>query len=103
MNKEDLIFYQKIIQEKLDKANAELAKIKIELENNDDLYSDYANLINHQSKYIASLNNALLRIKNGTFGTCSKTGEEISPERLKLVPNSNLSVFAKNIHNNDKK
>ena len=104
MKKENLMFYEKIILDKLEKANVELARITDEMENDEgDSSSDYARLINHQSKYIASLKNALVRIKNGTFGICEETGEEISPDRLKLVPNSNMSVFAKSVHNKDKK
>lgn len=32
------------------------------------------------------VNNALLRIKNGTYGICAVSGEEIEPERLAAVP-----------------
>jgi RNA polymerase-binding transcription factor DksA len=104
MEKENLIFYENLLQEKLKKANEALNKIKEEMENGDcKNFSEYANLLNHQSKYIASLNGALLRIKNGTFGTCAETGEKIPPDRLKLVPNSNLSVFAKSSQNKGKK
>lgn len=32
------------------------------------------------------VNNALLRIENGTYGICAVSGEEIEPERLEAVP-----------------
>lgn len=32
------------------------------------------------------VNNALLRIENGTYGICVVSGEEIEPERLEAVP-----------------
>lgn len=32
------------------------------------------------------VNNALLRIDNGTYGICAVSGEEIEPERLEAVP-----------------
>lgn len=35
---------------------------------------------------IQQISNALLRIKNGTYGTCSNCGEEIARERLVARP-----------------
>lgn len=35
---------------------------------------------------IQQLRLALLRIENGSYGTCAKCGEPISPERLKARP-----------------
>lgn len=32
------------------------------------------------------VNNALLRIDNGTYGICAVSGDEIEPERLEAVP-----------------
>ena len=48
-----------------------------------------------QEKFIRDLNNALLRIENGTYGICRKTGKLIQKERLKLVPHATLSIEAK--------
>ncbi|MCK5815523.1 MAG: TraR/DksA C4-type zinc finger protein [Flavobacteriaceae bacterium] len=48
-----------------------------------------------QEKFIRDLNNALLRIKNGTYGICRVTGKLIQKERLKLVPHATLSIEAK--------
>jgi len=49
-----------------------------------------------QEKFIRDLNNALLRIKNKTYGVCRVTGKLIQKERLKLVPHATLSIEAKN-------
>lgn len=35
---------------------------------------------------LEQVNNALLRIENGTYGICAVSGEEIEPERLEAVP-----------------
>lgn len=35
---------------------------------------------------IEQINNALLRIENGTYGICAVSGEPIEPERLEAVP-----------------
>ncbi len=49
-----------------------------------------------QEKFINSLNNALIRIKNKTYGICRETGNLISKERLRVVPHATLSIEAKN-------
>jgi len=48
-----------------------------------------------QEKFIKSLNNALIRIENKSYGICRTTGNLISKERLKLVPHATLSIEAK--------
>jgi len=48
-----------------------------------------------QEKFIQSLENALLRIKNKTYGICRGTGKLIPKDRLKLVPHATLSMEAK--------
>ena len=48
-----------------------------------------------QEKFIQSLQNALIRIENKTYGVCRVTGKLISKERLKLVPHATLSIEAK--------
>ncbi len=54
-----------------------------------------AQLAARQEKFIIALQNALLRIKNKTYGICRITGKLISKERLKLVPHATLSIEAK--------
>ncbi|MDG2396859.1 MAG: TraR/DksA family transcriptional regulator [Flavobacteriaceae bacterium] len=50
-----------------------------------------------QEKFIRDLKNALIRIKNKTYGICRVTGTLIQKERLKLVPHATLSIEAKKI------
>ena len=52
-------------------------------------------LAERQAKFIRSLNNALIRIENKTYGICRITGKLIAKERLKLVPHATLSIEAK--------
>ena len=54
-----------------------------------------AQLAARQQKFIQSLHNALLRIKNKTYGICRVTGKLIPSERLRLVPHATLSIEAK--------
>jgi RNA polymerase-binding transcription factor DksA len=48
-----------------------------------------------QQKFINNLENALIRIKNGTYGICKVTGKLIPKERLRAVPHTMLSIEAK--------
>lgn len=48
-----------------------------------------------QRKFIAELEAALLRIKNGTYGICIVTGELIDKARLNAVPHTKYSLVAK--------
>jgi len=48
-----------------------------------------------QAKFIRSLNNALIRIENKTYGICRITGKLISKERLRSVPHATLSMDGK--------
>jgi len=52
-------------------------------------------LAERQAKFIRNLNNALIRIENGTYGICRVTGNLIARERLQLVPHATLSIEAK--------
>lgn len=53
-------------------------------------------LAQRQYKFIQSLEYALIRIENKSYGICRETGKLIQKERLLLVPHATLSVEAKN-------
>ena len=52
-------------------------------------------LAQRQMKFIQSLQAALIRIENKTYGVCRETGKLISKERLRAVPHATLSIEAK--------
>lgn len=52
-------------------------------------------LAQRQMKFIQSLQSALVRIENGTYGVCRETGDLIPKERLRAVPHATLSIEAK--------
>ncbi len=60
---------------------------------------EVAQLAARQEKFISSLQSALVRIENKTYGVCRVTGKLIQKERLKLVPHATLSIEAKNAQN----
>ncbi len=52
-------------------------------------------LAQRQYKFIKSLEAALVRIENKTYGVCRETGKLIPAQRLKIVPHATLSIEAK--------
>ncbi|MCD4679789.1 MAG: TraR/DksA family transcriptional regulator [Bacteroidales bacterium] len=52
-------------------------------------------LASRQQKFITSLDNALIRIENKTYGICRATGKLIAKERLRSVPHATLCIDAK--------
>lgn len=52
-----------------------------------------------QKKFIDSLEAALVRIENKTYGLCRETGKLIQKERLMAVPHATLSMEAKTKQN----
>lgn len=113
---QELEEFRQIIMEKLTKAKLDLDALREAYTNNGEndindtsptfkvLEEGYqvlskeenARLANRQQKFIASLEAALVRIENKTYGVCRETGKLIDKERLKVVPHATLSVDAKN-------
>ena len=52
-------------------------------------------LAQRQMKFIQSLQAALVRIENKTYGICRETGKLIPAGRLRAVPHATLSIEAK--------
>lgn len=115
-SEEELKEFAALINKKLDKARDEYKILKETLNRNNDEGTDatsggntkvledgaetaekenLSQLAARQQKYITNLENALVRIKNGTYGICSVTGKLISKERLIAVPHTTQSIEAK--------
>jgi|TARA_B110000444_G_scaffold261542_1_gene314947 RNA polymerase-binding transcription factor DksA len=113
----DLDKFQKIIEEKIVKANADLGLLKSAYMNDGDNGTEdtsptfkafeegsetmskeaNAQLALRQEKFVRDLKNALMRINNKTYGICRVTGKLINKKRLSLVPHATLSIEAKNM------
>ncbi len=113
----DLKEFEDLIHSKLTQAKADLDELRQSLSHEGDNSTDdtsptfkmmedgndtmsreeVAQLAARQEKFIQSLENALLRIKNKTYGICRVTGKLIPKERLRLVPHATLSIEAKNM------
>ncbi len=111
----DLKEFEALILQKLETAKEDLDQLQRSLSNSDNnsgndtsrtfkmmedgsetmSKEETAQLAVRQEKFIISLENALLRIKNKTYGLCRVTGKLIQKERLMLVPHATLSIEAK--------
>ena len=114
-SREELAEFEQIIQDKLTAARKEVAFIKETLSRRNDSGTDNTassskvledgadtaekeslnQLASRQMKFIQQLENALVRIKNGTYGVCIGTGKLIPKERLRAVPHTQHSIEAK--------
>lgn len=115
-SEEELKEFETLILSKLDKAREEFRILKDTLNRTNDAGTDatsggntkvledgaetaekenLSQLAARQLKYITNLENALVRIKNGTYGICSVTGKLIPKERLIAVPHTTQSIEAK--------
>jgi RNA polymerase-binding transcription factor DksA len=112
--------FRQIINAKLDEARKDYELLKQTLANTDNngtedtspsfkmiedgsetlSREETAQLAARQEKFIKHLEDALLRIRNKTYGICRVTGRLISKERLRLVPHATLSIEAKQQMNN---
>ena len=113
---EELKEFETLIVGKLDKAKEEFRILKETLNRNNDAGTDstsggntkvledgaetaekenLSQLAARQLKYITNLENALVRIKNRTYGICSVTGKLIPKERLIAVPHTTQAIEAK--------
>lgn len=119
-SEQELKEFEELILTKLENARNELNLLKESLSRNNDegtentagtlkVMEDGADTIEkenlsqlaaRQQKFITNLENALVRIKNGTYGICSVTGKLIGKDRLKAVPHTTLSIEAKLQQNN---
>lgn len=112
---DELVEFRTLINKKLDEARKDYDLLKQTLANNDNNGTDdtspsfkmiedgsetlsreeTSQLAGRQEKFIKHLEDALLRIRNKTYGLCRVTGRLISKERLRLVPHATLSIEAK--------
>ncbi len=119
-SKEDLAEFEGIILEKLFNARKEVTFIKETLTRRNETGTDYTasptkvledgadtaekeslnQLASRQMKFIQQLENALIRIKNGTYGVCIVTDKLIPKERLRAVPHTQHTIEAKLQRNN---
>lgn len=113
---DELREFEDLIKGKLEKSKEEFRILKETLNRNNDAGTDstsggntkvledgaetaekenLSQLAARQLKYITNLENALVRIKNRTYGICTVTGKLIPKERLIAVPHTTQSIEAK--------
>jgi len=113
-SEDDLKEFEAIINQKLVTSRTELAYIKDTLSRKNDSGTDNTGAATklmedvdtsereqmsqsaaRLQKFITQLENALIRIKNGTYGVCVDTGKLIPKERLRAVPHTQQTIEAK--------
>lgn len=112
---EELEEFRTLINEKLEVAQRDYDALKASLMNTDNNSADdtaptfkvleegantlskeeTTRLAQRQLKFIQSLQAALVRIENKTYGVCRETGKLIPKERLRAVPHATLCIEAK--------
>ena len=112
---EELVEFEALISDKLASTRVELVRLRENLSKKNDpgtdntsgnskLLEDGADTSEKErtsqdaarlQKFCTQLENALIRIKNGTYGVCIDTGKLIPKERLRLVPHTQHTIEAK--------
>jgi len=112
---EELEEFRQLINEKLEVAQRDYDALKAALMNTDNNSTDDTSptykvleegantlskeetmrLAQRQMKFIQSLQAAMVRIENKTYGICRETGKLIPKERLRAVPHATLCIEAK--------
>jgi len=112
---EELEEFRLLITQKLDSAKAEFRTLQGNLKSGNENGADSTNnnyltlddgadtaekenlnhLAAHQLKFIKSLEAAMVRIQNKTYGICKTSGKLIPKERLRAVPHTTQTIEAK--------
>lgn len=112
---EELQEFKELLLKKLDVAKEEFGTLQTSLREGNENGTDSTNnnyltlddgastfekenlnqLSQRLQKYINSLNAALVRIENRTYGICKVTGKLIPKERLRVVPHTTTTVEGK--------
>ena len=118
-SEEELKEFAEIIELKLEATRSELNYIKQTLSKKNDSGTDntagnskpledgaetsekenLSQLAARLQKFQIQLENAAIRIKNGTYGVCIDTGKLIPKERLRAVPHTQHTIEAKMMKN----
>ena len=59
--------------------------------------------VNRQIKLVSKIDSALKRLKDGTYGICEETGEQIGLKRLIARPIATLCIAAQEKHEREEK
>ncbi|MBI4799060.1 MAG: RNA polymerase-binding protein DksA [Desulfarculus sp.] len=108
MDKEKLEFYRKLMQEQLDELVSEAERTVAGMTDAKENFPDPTDraalesdrnfvlrIRDRERKLISKINEALLRLDDGTYGICESCGEDISEERLTARPVTTLCFDCK--------
>lgn len=109
MSPQDLTLFDKLLKETLQDLSQRGSETIDEMTDNREVHADPADratmetdratmlrLRDRERKLIPKIQEALIRIQNGTYGLCDDCGEDIGIERLKARPVTTLCIKCKN-------
>lgn len=113
-NREELAMFKGVIQQKMESTQMELNHLKDSLKSHirqsdkrtecdggtsaQESQREFINrMIQRQYSNLRTLQYALVRIENKTYGICRITGKLIDKRRLLIVPQATLSINAKQV------
>jgi RNA polymerase-binding transcription factor DksA len=91
------------LQEELDRQRKQIAKLELALEERPDNTPGQGDpaatrweinlaLLEQSKERVAELEQALSRAKRGKYGVCRECGEPIHPDRLEVLPSTELCI-----------
>lgn len=109
MNEDQLLFFFNLLKQQKEETYEHVEMVRQELLNSEretDLIDRAAleddralklRIVDREIKLLRKIDEALVRIRDGSYGYCDVTGEPIGIERLLLRPTATLSIEAKEI------
>lgn len=95
----DTNFYKELILKKIKQLTSKKADDNVDLDGDEGDAIQGAMILSvvHEysarvKKQLGDLNNALIKIGNGDYGSCEDCGENISPKRLTICPEARYCV-----------
>ena len=108
MEKDKVVFFKELLNERLEKLLSEAEKTVEEMSDDEETFPDPTDraslesdrnfllrIRDRESKLIVKVKEALERVENDIFGICEVCGDEISEERLKARPVTTLCIDCK--------
>lgn len=96
--KERLLEEQTVLHKRVDVEREKAKPSSMSNPDRADLALDYGyrdrrlSLLKQLEEQLADINQALARIEEGTYGTCTECGNAIAPERLEAIPYAALCI-----------
>lgn len=92
-----LLEWEKLLQEQEFSMESERESETVDIANRETMLDIQAAKCDRKQETIKAIKSALKKIKEGTYGICEETGEQINWNRLKANPIARFSIEAQQI------